>query len=139
MTGAFFPFYLLLFFLPFTPFYSCRSFSLMGVGLCLFVMFISAWQFALAAMFIAGCIYKYIEYRGAEKEWGDGFRGLALSAARFSLLRLEDGQPHTKVSALLGFLPLASFIQNRILNSRQQRASRKLISTCVSFSLSLFN
>ena len=32
----------------------------------------------------------------AEKEWGDGLRGLALSAARFSLLRLEDGPPHTK-------------------------------------------
>lgn len=48
------------------------------------------------AMFIAGCMYKYIEYRGAEKEWGDGFRGLALSAARFALLRLEEGPPHTK-------------------------------------------
>ena len=72
------------------------SFSLLGVILCLFVMFISAWHFALMAMFIAGCIYKYIEYQGAEKEWGDGFRGLALSAARYSLLRLEDGQPHTK-------------------------------------------
>ena len=32
----------------------------------------------------------------AEKEWGDGIRGLALSATRFSLLRLEDGPPHTK-------------------------------------------
>ena len=32
----------------------------------------------------------------AEKEWGDGLRGLALSAARFSLLRLEEGPPHTK-------------------------------------------
>jgi potassium/chloride transporter 4/5/6 len=72
------------------------SFSLLGVVLCLFVMFISAWHFALMSMLIAGCIYKYIEYQGAEKEWGDGFRGLALSAARYSLLRLEDGQPHTK-------------------------------------------
>lgn len=32
----------------------------------------------------------------AEKEWGDGLRGLALSAARYSLLRLEEGPPHTK-------------------------------------------
>lgn len=47
-------------------------------------------------MGMAGCIYKYIEYRGAEKEWGDGIRGLALSAARYSLLRLEEGPPHTK-------------------------------------------
>lgn len=28
----------------------------------------------------------------AEKEWGDGIRGLALSAARYSLLRLEEGK-----------------------------------------------
>lgn len=32
----------------------------------------------------------------AEKEWGDGIRGIALSAARYSLLRLEEGPPHTK-------------------------------------------
>lgn len=32
----------------------------------------------------------------AEKEWGDGLSGLALSAARFSLLRLEEGPPHIK-------------------------------------------
>lgn len=32
----------------------------------------------------------------AEKEWGDGLRGLALSAARYALLRLEEGPPHTK-------------------------------------------
>lgn len=35
-------------------------------------------------------------FNSAEKEWGDGIRGLALSAARFSLLRLEEGPPHTK-------------------------------------------
>jgi hypothetical protein len=35
-------------------------------------------------------------FDSAEKEWGDGIRGLALSAARFSLLRLEEGPPHTK-------------------------------------------
>lgn len=72
------------------------SLSLVGVVLCVAVMFMSSWYFALIAMFIASVVYKYIEYRGAEKEWGDGIRGLALSAARFSLLRLEDGPPHTK-------------------------------------------
>ena len=35
-------------------------------------------------------------FYSAEKEWGDGLRGVALSAARFSLLRLEEGPPHTK-------------------------------------------
>ncbi|XP_003744033.1 solute carrier family 12 member 6 [Galendromus occidentalis] len=72
------------------------SLSLVGALLCLVVMFLSSWYYALAAMAIAGIVYKYIEYRGAEKEWGDGLRGLALSAARFSLLRLEEGPPHTK-------------------------------------------
>lgn len=32
----------------------------------------------------------------AEKEWGDGIRGISLSAARFALMRLEEGPPHTK-------------------------------------------
>ena len=36
-----------------------------------------------------------IFYR-AEKEWGDGLSGLALSAARYGLLRLEESEPHTK-------------------------------------------
>jgi len=72
------------------------SLSFLGVFLCVAIMFMTSWYFALIAIAIAGIVYKYIEYRGAEKEWGDGIRGLALSAARFSLLRLEDGPPHTK-------------------------------------------
>jgi len=38
----------------------------------------------------------FLVYHRAEKEWGDGIRGLALSAARFSLLRVEEGPPHAK-------------------------------------------
>lgn len=94
------------------------SVSLFGAGLCVSIMFMSSWFYALIAIGIACVIYKYIEYRGyasfihlkkdrwhpkdlcsfyrAEKEWGDGLSGLALSAARFSLLRLEEGPPHTK-------------------------------------------
>ncbi|XP_043191237.1 solute carrier family 12 member 4-like isoform X4 [Amphibalanus amphitrite] len=70
--------------------------SFLGLSLCITVMFMTSWYYALVAMVIALLIYKYIEFRGAEKEWGDGIRGLALSAARFSLLRLEEGPPHTK-------------------------------------------
>ncbi|KAG8596486.1 hypothetical protein GDO81_001925 [Engystomops pustulosus] len=70
--------------------------SFLGMALCLALMFISSWYYALISMVIAGMIYKYIEYHGAEKEWGDGIRGLSLSAARFALLRLEEGPPHTK-------------------------------------------
>uniref|UniRef100_A0AAY4CUA1 Solute carrier family 12 member 6 n=1 Tax=Denticeps clupeoides TaxID=299321 RepID=A0AAY4CUA1_9TELE len=70
--------------------------SFLGMIICLVLMFISSWHYAIVAMVIAGMIYKYIEYHGAEKEWGDGIRGLSLSAARFALLRLEEGPPHTK-------------------------------------------
>ncbi|XP_010132027.1 PREDICTED: solute carrier family 12 member 7-like, partial [Buceros rhinoceros silvestris] len=70
--------------------------SFLGMSLCLALMFVCSWYYALIAMLIAGCIYKYIEYRGAEKEWGDGIRGLSLNAARYALLRVEDGPPHTK-------------------------------------------
>ena len=34
--------------------------------------------------------------RRAEKEWGDGIRGLSLNAARYALLHVEHGPLHTK-------------------------------------------
>uniref|UniRef100_A0A1A7WK57 Solute carrier family 12, member 7a n=1 Tax=Iconisemion striatum TaxID=60296 RepID=A0A1A7WK57_9TELE len=70
--------------------------SFLGMSLCLSLMFICSWYYALVAMLIAGCIYKYIEYRGAVKEWGDGIRGLSLNAARYALVRLEEVPLHTK-------------------------------------------
>uniref|UniRef100_A0A8C4GM41 Solute carrier family 12 member 4 n=1 Tax=Dicentrarchus labrax TaxID=13489 RepID=A0A8C4GM41_DICLA len=73
-----------------------RALSFLGMSMCLALMFISSWYYAIVAMGIAGMIYKYIEYQGAEKEWGDGIRGLSLSGARYALLRLEVGPPHTK-------------------------------------------
>ncbi|OQV22700.1 Solute carrier family 12 member 6 [Hypsibius exemplaris] len=70
--------------------------SLCGACLALAIMFISSWYYACIAIVFASLVYKYIDYRGAEKEWGHGWDGLALSASRYSLLRLE-GQPiHTK-------------------------------------------
>ncbi|CAB1428592.1 unnamed protein product, partial [Pleuronectes platessa] len=70
--------------------------SFLGMILCLSLMFLSSWYYALVAIVIAGCIYKYIEYRGAVKEWGDGIRGLSLNAARYALIRLEEVPLHTK-------------------------------------------
>lgn len=72
------------------------SLSVLGMTLCLSLMFVSSWYYALVTILIAGCIYKYIEYRGAEKEWGDGIRGLSLNAARYALIKLEEAPPHTK-------------------------------------------
>uniref|UniRef100_A0A1I8EM17 Amino acid permease n=1 Tax=Wuchereria bancrofti TaxID=6293 RepID=A0A1I8EM17_WUCBA len=54
------------------------------------------WHYALVAIVIGAAVYKYIEYAGAEKEWGDGLRGLKLSAARFALLNVENRPQHTK-------------------------------------------
>ena len=42
----------------------CRFLSMIGVCMCIAVMFMSSWYYALLAMGIAGIIYKYIEYRG---------------------------------------------------------------------------
>ncbi len=70
--------------------------SLLGLALCLLIMFIVRWYYAIVAIIIACCIYKYIEYKGAEKEWGDGIRGLSMSAARFALVKLEEEPPHVK-------------------------------------------
>uniref|UniRef100_A0A8C3JGG5 Solute carrier family 12 member 5 n=1 Tax=Calidris pygmaea TaxID=425635 RepID=A0A8C3JGG5_9CHAR len=40
--------------------------SFLGMSLCLALMFICSWYYALVAMLIAGLIYKYIEYRGGQ-------------------------------------------------------------------------
>eukprot|EP00050_Salpingoeca_kvevrii_P022245 m.123428 g.123428 ORF g.123428 m.123428 type:complete len:1034 (-) comp9648_c0_seq5:1260-4361(-) len=70
--------------------------SFLGLILCVLLMFISSWVYAVLAMMLAGVIYYYIQYKGAAQEWGDGLRGLSMQAARYSLLRLEDTPPHTK-------------------------------------------
>lgn len=44
----------------------CRSLSLAGLVLCISIMFMTSWYYALIAMGMAGLIYKYIEYRGYE-------------------------------------------------------------------------
>jgi potassium/chloride transporter 4/5/6 len=70
--------------------------SASGLTLCIALMFMCSWLYALISMAMAVALYKYIEFNGAKKEWGDGVRGLALSAARYALLRVEEGEPHVK-------------------------------------------
>ena len=70
--------------------------SLLGFIMCLTLMFISNWYYAIVALAIAGGIYKYIDFKGAEKEWGDGIRGLQLQAARYSLLAADHASYHIK-------------------------------------------
>uniref|UniRef100_A0A915Q6S8 Solute carrier family 12 member 6 n=1 Tax=Setaria digitata TaxID=48799 RepID=A0A915Q6S8_9BILA len=66
------------------------SLSLAGATLCFFIMFASHWQYAVLSINLTFVIYK------AKKEWGDGIRGLALSTAQYSLLKIEDKDPHPK-------------------------------------------
>jgi len=43
------------------------------------------------------CCQEFFEiFSRAEKEWGDGIRGLSMSAARYALFRVDESQPHTK-------------------------------------------
>ena len=70
--------------------------SSIGVLLCVVIMFISSWYYALIALLIAVVIHQYIAYRGAEKEWGDGVKGLSLQLARYALLQLEERPLHPK-------------------------------------------
>jgi len=43
---------------------ACRILSVFGVCLCLTLMFITSWYYAIVAILIAAGIYKYIEYKG---------------------------------------------------------------------------
>ena len=70
--------------------------SVAGAILCLAIMFITSWYYALIALFIAVVIHQYIAYRGAEKEWGDGIKGLSLQLAKYALLQLEERPLHPK-------------------------------------------
>ncbi|KAM7541882.1 hypothetical protein Aperf_G00000005090 [Anoplocephala perfoliata] len=70
--------------------------SSVGVAICLTLMFISSWYYAIVALVIAGGIYKYIEYKGASKEWGDATRGLQFTTATKAILALGTKPIHTK-------------------------------------------
>ncbi|CAJ0584828.1 unnamed protein product, partial [Mesorhabditis spiculigera] len=70
--------------------------SFIGAFLCFFIMFSTHWDYALIACALCLLIYKYVEWKGAKKEWGDGIRGLALSTAQYSLMKIEDKDPHPK-------------------------------------------
>uniref|UniRef100_A0AAR2LS85 Solute carrier family 12 member 5b n=1 Tax=Pygocentrus nattereri TaxID=42514 RepID=A0AAR2LS85_PYGNA len=110
--------------------------SFLGMSLCLSLMFICSWYYAIVAMGIAGCIYKYIE---AEKEWGDGIRGISLSAARYALMRLEEGPPHTKnwrpqILVLVGLDGEQNVEQPRLLSLTNQLKAGKgltIVGACV--------
>ncbi|KAK0422326.1 hypothetical protein QR680_007506 [Steinernema hermaphroditum] len=70
--------------------------SALGAFLCLFIMFSTHWDYAVVSCVLCAAIYKYVEWKGAKKEWGDGIRGVALSTAQYSLQKIEEKEPHPK-------------------------------------------
>uniref|UniRef100_F1KT03 Sodium/chloride cotransporter 3 n=1 Tax=Ascaris suum TaxID=6253 RepID=F1KT03_ASCSU len=72
------------------------SLSLIGTSLCFFIMFSTHWDYAIVSSALCLIIYKYVEWKGAKKEWGDGMRGLALTTAQYSLMKIDEKDPHPK-------------------------------------------
>ncbi|VDM39167.1 unnamed protein product [Toxocara canis] len=72
------------------------SLSLIGTALCFFIMFSTHWDYAIVSCALCLIIYKYVQWKGAKKEWGDGIRGLALTTAQYSLMKIDEKDPHPK-------------------------------------------
>ncbi|KAL3091353.1 hypothetical protein niasHS_007146 [Heterodera schachtii] len=72
------------------------SLSVLGFALCLLIMFGTHWDYALGSVILCFAIYKYVEWKGGKKEWGDGIRGLALSTAQYSLMQISEKSAHPK-------------------------------------------
>ncbi|CAH8678117.1 unnamed protein product [Schistosoma rodhaini] len=89
--------------------------SFVGLCLCIALMFISSWYYTIVAWALAFAIYKYIEFRGASKEWGDATRGLQMSTAKEAILKLGNKPIHTKNwrPQILVYLPLDENFQAR--------------------------
>ncbi|CAF0780703.1 unnamed protein product [Rotaria sordida] len=90
--------------------------SLLGVIVCIAIMLISSWYIALISLAIGIIVYIYIWYAGANKEWGEGLKGLPMSIAHVALSRLDDRPMHTK-----NFRPQILAFIKCIYNENQHR------------------
>lgn len=68
------------------------SLALLGAALCFFIMFSTHWDYAIISLLLCLIIYKYVEFKGARSEWGSGFRGLALSTAQYSIMKIDENE-----------------------------------------------
>ena len=63
--------------------------SLFGALLCFTYMFLLQWIGTLIILILTVIMYKYIQYQGAQVQYGDGVLALNLSVAQNNLLALE--------------------------------------------------
>ncbi|CAM4755083.1 unnamed protein product [Rotaria magnacalcarata] len=92
------------------------SLSLLGVIVCIAIMLISSWYIALISLVVGAIVYIYIWYTGANKEWGEGLKGLPMSVAHVALSHLDDRPTHTK-----NFRPQILAFIKCIYNENQHR------------------
>ena len=64
--------------------------AMTGFVMCLVMMFVISWLMALVAWAFAAAVGLYIGFNSEAKNWGDGFRGLYLSAAKSAIIKLGN-------------------------------------------------
>ncbi|KAG9394898.1 Amino acid permease [Carpediemonas membranifera] len=64
--------------------------AMFAVFLCIIIMFLISWYYALIAIGLSVGIYKYVQWTGAKQNWGDGIRGWRMQQARAALHSLDD-------------------------------------------------
>ncbi|KAJ5076209.1 solute carrier family 12 [Anaeramoeba ignava] len=72
------------------------STALIGFILSGVMMFLISWYTTLAVLVLIFAIYRYIEWKGVEKEWGDSISGLRFKQALNNLLQLDPREVHHK-------------------------------------------
>ena len=71
---------------------------------------------ALITLVVGAIVYLYIWYWGANKEWGEGLKGLPISIAHVALSHLSDHASHTK-----NFRPQILVFLKCLYNESQRR------------------
>merc|ERR1719361_303562 len=67
-----------------------------GSFLCLVIMFLLQWQYALIANFVAACLYYYVVYTDPEVNWGSAPQARKFYSAYKAILRLRKTKRHIK-------------------------------------------
>lgn len=60
--------------------------AVLGMALCVFIMFYTAPLIALGSIAVVALLYWYISYKKVEAVWGDGTVGIRYERARTSLM-----------------------------------------------------